>query len=81
MYAPLNIERLAPSAASVITGINAASTPTDAMRDDTKRDRSGQIRSATRTIRIVAVRTISGANAWKSTDGFTKLPAPLRGRP
>ena len=60
-----------PSNASVITGISAASTPIDAIRDDVHRDRSGQIRSATSTTRIAAVRTISGASAWKSTVGFT----------
>ena len=60
-----------PSAASVITGMSAASTPIDAMRELVKRDRSGQIRSAIRTTRIVPVRTSSGAIAWKSTCGFT----------
>ena len=60
----------------MITGISAASTPIDAIRDDTKRERSGQIRSASSTTRIVAVRTISGASAWKSMDGFTRGPHP-----
>ena len=68
-----------PSAASVITGMSAASTPIDAMRELVNRDRSGQIRSAIRTMRIVAVRTSSGAIAWKSTCGFTysALDSPL----
>ena len=68
-----------PSAASVITGINAASTPMDAMRELVNRDLSGQTRSAIRTTRIVAVRTSSGASAWKSTCGFTysALDSPL----
>ena len=55
----------------MITGINAASAPIDAIRDDVKRDRSGQMRSATSTIRMNAVRTIAGASVWKSTVGFT----------
>ena len=40
------------------------------MRDDVKRDRSGQMRSASRTTTMPTLRTISGANAWKSTVGF-----------
>ena len=68
-----------PSAASVITGMSAARTPIDAIRELVKRDRSGQIRSAIRTMRIVPVRTSSGAIAWKSTCGFTysALESPL----
>ena len=51
--------------------MSAASTPIDAMRELVKRDRSGQMRSTIRTTMIVAVRTSSGASAWKSTCGFT----------
>ncbi len=69
--APPNMTRSVPSAASVMTGMSAASTPTDAIRELANRERSGQIRSAIRTTRIVAVRTSSGAIAWKSTCGFT----------
>ena len=68
-----------PSAASVMTGISVARTPIDAMRELVKRDRSGQIRSARRTTRMVPVRTSSGASVWKSTGGFTysALESPL----
>ena len=62
-----------------MTGMSAASTPIDAIRELANRERSGQIRSAIRTTRIVAVRTSSGASAWKSTCGFTysALEIPL----
>src|SRR6476469_332926 len=69
--APPNTLLVLPSDALVITGINVASTTSDTSADDGKRDRSGQIRSARRTTTIRALRTISGANAWKSTWGFS----------
>ena len=75
--APPNIERVAPSTTSVITGISAASTPNVAIaRDD--RPRYSKKKSAISTTTIVAERMISGAIAWKSTRVHPSLSALVR---
>ena len=63
-YAPPNIDRFVPSAASVRIGMNATRSPTPAICGTAWRAASFQMRSTTSAIRVTAVRTITGASAW-----------------